>query len=55
MNTKNIRTWGVVNSTTGEIEAVELTREHAREIKRFLQKKGLECKIAKLSFDKFVR
>lgn len=26
MNTKNIRTWGVVNTVTGELEAVEFTR-----------------------------
>ena len=55
MNTKNIRTWGVVNTVTGELEAVEFTREDARSIKRVFKQNGLDTKIAKLTFDKFVR
>jgi len=55
MNTKNIRTWGVVNAVTGELEAVEFTREGARNIKRLFKLGGLDTKIAKLTFDKFVR
>lgn len=55
MNTKSIRSWGVVNTVTGELEAVEFTREDARNIKRLFKLNGIDARIAKLTFNVWVR
>lgn len=55
MNTNAIKTWALVNKQTSELEALEFTREMARETKRSLSRKGVETKIAQLKFNKFAR
>lgn len=55
METSKISSWALVNKDTNELEALEFTREMARETKRSLEKIGINTKIAQMKFNKFAR
>lgn len=55
----DIRAWVVVVAETGQLLSLSETRDNARECKRILEKSqafgGKKLRIAKLTFDSFVR
>lgn len=53
MKLESVAGWAVVKD--GKILSIRTTREDARSIKRVFKQNGLDTKIAKLTFDKFVR
>ena len=52
---KRVRAWATVDVDDGSITGVYATREKAREEKRHAERYGWNQKVAKLSFDSWVR
>lgn len=52
---KRVRAWATVDAHDGNIVGIFETREEARDNKRYAEKYGWTQKVAKLSFDSWVR